>query len=330
MNVSIDTWQIASHSVSVSHLDKVYWPEDGVTKRDMLRYYLSVAPVLLPYLQDRPVTLRLFPDGVQGFSYYRREPPENAPAWLRSTSYRPKTSAQVIQLPVIDDAAGLIWLANQGCVEFHSWGARLPDLTQPDQAILDLDPGNEATFADVLRAALQVREALQRLGLHGYAKTSGGRGLHVYLPLAPGHTFPELRTWIKTLAQQLAAASPDLITVAHGSTHRGRQVTIDYTQNSIGRNTAAPYTLRARPHAPVSAPMTWEEIEAGHLCPGDLTIHVIPDRVRRLGDLFAPVRQGDQPLPPLSPSSLNLIGERTGRTLPQQSLGGRFHKDKMP
>ncbi len=122
----------------------------------------------------------------------------------------------------------------------------------------------------------------------------------MYLPLAPGHTFPVLRTWVKTLAQQLAAASPDLIAIAHGPTHRGRQVTIDYTQNSIGRNTAAPYTLRAQPPAPVSAPISWEEIEAGRLCPGDLTMHVISDRVRRLGDLFAPVRQGGQHLPPLS------------------------------
>ncbi|HEU0028031.1 MAG TPA: non-homologous end-joining DNA ligase [Ktedonobacterales bacterium] len=294
------TWRIAGRSVSVTNLDKLYWPEDGVSKGDMLRYYRSIAPALLPHLQGRPVTLRVYPDGTQGFSYYRREMPENAPAWLHSAPYRPRTPAPAIQIPVIDDAASLIWLANQGCVEFHPWLSRLPDLAQPDQAVFDLDPGDEATFADVLRAALRLRETLEALGLHGYAKTSGGRGLHVYLPLAPGQTFAAVRAWVKALAQRLATTSPDLIAVARGATHLGRLVTIDYAQNSIGRNTAAPYTLRARPHAPVSAPLSWEEVEAGHLRPADLTLRTVPDRVSRLGDLFAPALGGGQRLPRLS------------------------------
>ncbi len=300
MHQSTTTWQFDGRSIQVSHLEKRYWPESGVTKEDLLRYYLHTAPVLLPHLQDRPVTLRLFPDGVQGFSYWRREPPEHAPAWLRSVSYRPKTTGQMILLPLIDDTAGLLWLANQGCVEFHTWGAQVPNLAQPDQVIFDLDPGSEATFAEVLQAALRVREALERLGVRGYAKTSGGRGLHIYLPLAPGQTFASVRVWVKALAQQLASASPDLIALAHGPTHRGRQVTIDDAQNSIGRNTAAPYTLRAHPHAPVSAPLSWEEIEAGRFSPRDLTIQSVPERVRRLGDLFAPVWKAGQHLPPVS------------------------------
>ena len=294
------TWRIAGRSISVSSLDKPYWPEDGVTKGDMLRYYRDIAPTLLPYLKDRPVTLRVYPDGTQGFSYYRRESPENAPAWLRSAPYSPRAPAPAIQVPIIEDAAGLIWLANQGAIEFHSWLSRLPDLAQPDQAVFDLDPGDEATFADVLRAALRLRETLEALGARGYAKTSGGRGLHVYLPLAPGQTFTAVRAWVKALAQRLAAASPDLIAVARGATHRGRLVTIDYAQNSIGRNTAAPYTLRARPGAPVSTPLSWEEVEAGSVEPGELTIHSVPERVSRLGDLFAPALGGGQRLPPLS------------------------------
>ena len=312
MHQSTATWQLEGRSIQVSHLEKRYWPESGVTKGDLLRYYLHVAPVLLPYLQDRPVTLRLFPDGVQGYSYWRREPPEQAPGWLRSVSYRPKTAAQVIPLPLIDDAAGLLWPANQGCVEFHAWGARLPDLTQPDQAIFDLDPGSEATFAEVLQAALRVWEALERLGVRGYAKTSGGRGLHIYLPLAPGYTFAGVRVWVKALVQQLASTSPERIALAHGPTHRGCQVTIDDAQNSLGRNTAAPYTLRAHPDAPVSAPLYWEEIEAGRFRPRDLTIQSVPDRVRRLGDLFAPVRQAGQHLPPMAQSSLYLEGRWPG------------------
>jgi bifunctional non-homologous end joining protein LigD len=322
MNGTTETWQIGRHSVTVTHLDKLYWPsgqqehhestakvaekEEGITKGDLLRYYRDMAPVLLPYLQNRPVTLRVFPDGVQGFAYYRREIPQNAPCWLRSASYRPRTSPRsgqptaVIQLPVVDDAAGLVWLANQGCIEFHTWGSQLANLAQPDIAIFDLDPGDEANFADVLAAALHVRDSLQRLGLRAYPKTSGGKGLHIYVPVAPGQTFARLRTWVKTVAQQLAATFPDRIAIAQGptrSTHRGGRVTIDYAQNSIGRNTAAAYTVRARPYAPVSAPVRWDEVEAGNFRPTDFTMPVMPDRVRRLGDFFAAVLGAGQDLP---------------------------------
>lgn len=290
-------WQLAGRTVSVSHLDKPFWPEDGLTKGDMLYYYRSIAPTMLPYFQDRPVTLRVFPDGIHGFSYYRRDLPQNAPTWLRSVDYHPETSERVIQLPLIDDMAGLIWLANQGSVEFHLWASRLPDLAQPDMAVFDLDLGDEATFAAVLRAALRLREALERLGLRGYPKTSGGRGLHVYVPLAPSCTFDAVRAWVKALAEQLAATYPDLIALAHGATHRGPQVTVDYAQNSIGRNTAAPYTLRARAGAPVSTPLTWDEVENGQVRPSDLTLQVVPDRVEQVGDLFLPVLEGGQHLP---------------------------------
>src|SRR6266511_2230135 len=185
MRATSETWQIAGRAVRVTHLDKLYWPEDGVTKGDMLRYYLHVAPMMLPYLLNRPVTLRIFHNGIHGPSFYRRDRPAHAPAWLRSVGYQPETTQETIQLPLIDDAAGLVWLANQGSIEFHVWISRLPDLTQPDQVLFDLDPGDQAKFADVLRAALYVREALERLGLQAYAKTSGGRGLHICLPHLP-------------------------------------------------------------------------------------------------------------------------------------------------
>jgi bifunctional non-homologous end joining protein LigD len=290
-------WHIAGRSVDVTNVSKAFWPEDGFTKEDMLHYYEAMASVMLPYLKDRPVTLRAFPDGIHGFSYYRRDMPEEAPAWLRNVDYHPETSQRVIQLPLIDDAAGLVWLANQGSIEFHLWSSRLPHLAEPDQAIFDLDPGDEASFTDTLRAALRLRDALERVGLQGYPKTSGGRGLHVYLPLARGHTFEMVRAWVKDLASGLAASYPDLLAVAHGPTHRGRQVTVDHAQNSIGRNTAAPYTLRAHPGAPVSTPLSWDEVEDGQLHPSNLTLRSVPGRVRQMGDLFAPVLQGNQHLP---------------------------------
>ncbi len=294
---SFSTWSLAGRPVLVSNLDRLYWSEEVLTKGDMLRYYREMAPVMLPYFDERPVTLRIFPEGVLGNGYYRRDLPKNAPAWLRSVDYQPETVGRVTQLPLVDDAAGLVWLANQGSIEFHLWGSRAPNLTQPDQAIFDLDPGDEATFSDVLQAAQRLQEALARFGLHGYPKTSGGRGLHVYLPLAPGHTFDQVRTWVKTLTEEMASVHPELIAVARGATHRGHRVTIDQAQNSMGRNTAAPYTLRALPGAPVSAPLSWEEVAAGRVRPSDLTLQTLPQRFQQMGDLFAPVRQAGQRLP---------------------------------
>jgi len=297
MTQARETWELAGRAVLVTHLTKLFWPEDRLTKGDMLRYYRAMAATILAHFRDRPVTLRVFPDGIHGFSYYRRDLPENAPSWFRYVDYKPETSDRVIQLPLVDDVAGLVWLANQGSLEFHLWASRVPHLDEPDMAIFDLDPGDRAGFADVLQAALRVREALAQMGLRGYPKTSGGRGVHVYVPLASGHTFDQVRAWVKSVAEDLAAAHPDLIAVAHGATHQGTTVTIDHAQNSIGRNTAAPYTLRAHVGAPVSTPLTWEEVEAGTVRPRDFTIHTVPERVQALGDLFAPVLAGGQHLP---------------------------------
>jgi bifunctional non-homologous end joining protein LigD len=289
-------WTVNGREVAVSHLDKVYWPQSGYTKGAMLEYYRHIAPALLPYLYDRPVTLRVYPSGAQSGSYYQRARPKQAPNWLRSVTYQPETTQHTVQLPLVDDGAGLLWLANRGCIEFHLWASCLPDLATPDLAIVDLDPGDELTFADVLRAALALRDALGRAGVMGYPKTSGGRGLHVFVPLAAGQTFEGVREWVKRVASELAQAQPDLFAPVHGSgpTHAGARITIDAAQNSIGRNTAAPYTLRAsNPSQPtVSTPLSWEEVEAGGFEPQAFEPDAVLERVRSRGDLFAPVLAG--------------------------------------
>ena len=295
MSTSSETWQLGSPAIQVSHLEKRYWPQTGFTKGEMLHYYRQIAPVALPYFKDRPVTLRVFPQGVEGVSYYLRDCPDYAPGWLRRVKYRPKTATHLDSLPLIDTAAGLIWFANEGAIEFHLWSSHVPDLTQPDQAIFDLDPGTTTNFHDVREAALRLHDRLEQGGVKGYPKTSGGRGLHIYVPLAGGYTFGRVRSWVKAMGQQLATTYPELIALAHGSTHQGGRVTIDYAQNSEGRNTAAPYTLRAsNPQPAVSTPLTWEELDAGTIDPTDLTPQVVLERVQRLGDLFAPVLHTDQ------------------------------------
>ena len=271
MNASSETWQLGNQSVQVTHLEKVYWPQVGFTKGDVLHFYRQIAPVALPYLKDRPVTLRVYPQGVEGASYYLRDCPEEAPDWLRRVDYQPKTVSHAVPLPLIDTVGGLLWFANQGAIEFHLWGSHLPDLTQPDLAIFDL------------------------AGMRGYPKTSGGGGLHIFVPLASGHTFEHVRGWVKAIGQQLALNYPDLIALARGATHQGGRVTVDYAQNSLGRNTAAPYTLRAHlAHPTVSTPLTWEELDAGTIHPADLSPQAVLERVERLGDLFTPVLQGEQ------------------------------------
>jgi bifunctional non-homologous end joining protein LigD len=295
MSASSETWQLGSQTVQVSHLEKLYWPTAGFTKGDLLHYYRQIAHAALPHFKDHPVTLRMFPQGVDGVSYYMRDYPDYAPDWLQRVQYRPKTVGRLVPLPLIDTAAGLIWFANEGAIEFHLWSSHVPDLTQPDQAIFDLDPGTTSSFHDVREVALRLNEKLKQAGVTGYPKTSGGGGLHIYVPLGAGYTFDRVRSWVKTVGQQLATTYPDLIAIAHGLTHRGGRVTIDYAQNSVGRNTAAPYTIRARPpHPTVSTPLTWEELDSGNIRPADLTPQVVLERVGRLGDLFAPVLQTDQ------------------------------------
>jgi bifunctional non-homologous end joining protein LigD len=295
-------WKLAGREVRVTSLDRPYWPDDGLTKGSLLAYYRDLASVLLPYFKDRPVTPRVFPRGIGAPGYYRRERPDTAPEWVRSAPYKTATDPHDIQVLLIDDEAGLIWLANTGAIELHLWGAHLPDLSEPDQAIFDLDPGDGATFEAVLEAALRLRERLAKHGLEGYPKTSGGHGLHVWLPLAPGHTFEDVRAWVKATAEELAADHPDLVAVSHGPTHRGSHVTVDHAQNSVGRNTAAPYTVRALPSAPVSTPLTWDEVGAGRVRPTDFTLKNVPKRLGTLGDLFGPVLKRGQRLPTIKPA----------------------------
>lgn len=289
-------WRVGEREVEITRPEAVWWAGEGVTKGEVLEYYREMAGVMLPYFRERPATVRVCPKVAAGPCYYRRELPGSAPAWLRGVAYTPETTGEEIRLPLIDEAAGLIWFANIGAIEFHLWASRAPELAKPDQVIFDLDPGEDVPYADVLRAGLVLREALAERGLTGYAKTTGGSGLHVVAPIAVGPAFEAVREWVKRLAAELAEAQPDLIAVAKGATHREPRVTVDYAQNSVGRNTAAPYTLRAEPGAQVSTPISWDEVAAGKVRPADFTLRTVPDRVRELGELFAPTLGGGQTL----------------------------------
>ncbi len=291
MAASTEIWHLDGKKIEVTHLEKYYWPEEKITKRRLLAYYRDMAPVMLPYFNNRPVTLQFFPDGIHGFSYYRRELPEDAPSWIRSVEYTTEIDPHIIKLPLIDDAAGLVWFANKGAIEFHLWASRANHLVQPDWAIFDHDPGDKVPFDAVLEVALYLRDALHAKGLEGYPKTSGGQGLHVYVPLAPGYTYQTVREWVKNVGKELATAHPQLIALPHRGTHKGTHVTVDYMQNSMGHNTAAPYTVRAHPGGLVSMPVSWGEIEEGKFSPQDFSLFNAPKRAAQHHDLFTPVLQ---------------------------------------
>ncbi len=273
----------------ITHPDKRYWPEDGITKARMIDYYRRMAPLMLPWFRDRPVTLRLFPKGIHGPAFYRRERPGNAPPSVRALPYRTATDHHRIDLMLIDDLEGLLYLANLGAIEFHLWSSRAPRLDRPDWAIFDLDPGNRADFGQVLETAVLLHEHLKARGHDACAKTSGATGLHIYCLNRDRLGFEGLRNWVRDTAETLARHHPELIATAHGKTHSGKRITIDHAQNGIGKNTAAPYTLRALPGAPVSTPVSWQEIERGQIRPDDFTLDRLPDRVEAVGDLFSPL-----------------------------------------
>ena len=278
------TWDIDGREVDLSNLDRVLWPRSGLTKADLIHYYRDIAPVIVPYLTARPLTLRVFPDGVDRPGFYLRDLPAGAPDWLRCAPYQPETRPGERCVPLIDGAAGLVWYADRGGIEVHLWPCTVAALDRPDWVVFDLDPGPDVGFERVLDAATLVRDELDRLGVTGLPKTSGGRGLHVFVPVEPNVPFASARDWVKAIAARLSELQPDLIGTAGGRTHRQGLVTIDHAQNSLGRNTAAPYTPRATPDATVSAPLSWDEVETGTLRPGDFTLLTLPRRLRDVGD----------------------------------------------
>ena len=276
------TWELAGRSVVVKNLETVFFPETGITKGDLLTYYRRVAGAMLPHLEGRPLTLYQCPDGIEGHCFYRRKLPEHAPEWFRRVFHDPRTKTGRVPLILVEDEAQLIWLANQAAIEFHAWNARLPHLDRPDRLIFDLDPG-EVGFELVLKAAVIVHEELASLGLSAWPKTSGGRGLHLFVPLKPekGHT--EVRAWARAFAERVEAKH-GFVRLPKGRSHEGRSVQIDYAQNGYGRNTAAPYTVRARPGAPVSTPLFWNEVRQGEVDPTELNLRSVPARLEERGD----------------------------------------------
>ncbi|MEU6328227.1 non-homologous end-joining DNA ligase [Streptomyces sp. NPDC047049] len=275
---------VAGRTVRVSHPDKTYYPERGFTKLDVAQYYLAVADGVLRGLRDRPTTMQRFPDGVEGEFFYQKRAPKGMPDWL-PTARIAFPSGRFADEMCPTEPAAVLWAANLGCLTFHPWPVRRGDTEHPDELRIDLDPQPGTDFADAVRVAHLLRELLAEHGLRGWPKTSGGRGVHVYVPIRPHWTFTEVRRAAITLARALERRMPDLVTSAWWKEERGAKVFVDYNQMARDRTIASAYSLRARPRATVSTPLHWDELSDA--APEDFDLRTVPPRFAELGDVHA-------------------------------------------
>lgn len=289
---------VGTRSVTLTNLAKPFWPKQGITKGDLLRYYAAIAPVLLPHLTDRAMVMKRYPNGALGPFFFMKRTPEPHPAWLKQCAIE-HGSGSIIDFPVIDDLAALLWVINLGCIDLNPWYARCDDVDRPDCLYIDLDPGAGVPFAKVREAALLVRDALAMLGLTSYAKTTGSRGIHVAVPIVRDPVQKAVWTYAKAFSLTLAEHAPRLLTAVYRVADRPRgRVLVDYNQNAWGRTLASVYSVRPAPNATVSTPVTWREIEQG-VDMNEFRIDTVPARVKRLGDLWAPLlaKRGRATLP---------------------------------
>jgi bifunctional non-homologous end joining protein LigD len=291
-----DWWQIGSRRLHLTNLDKPIWPQPVITKRRMIDYYVRMSPYLLPYLRDRPLSTQVFPDGVTGHSFWRKDKPSHAPEWIDSWLFEGESGSK--RWIVVREAATLGWLANAGVVDLHPWHSRVDAPDQPDWAVYDLDPFEPASFDDVRDIARLVKAALDHLGLRGLLKTSGQTGLQIYVPLRRGPDYARVRGWVEEVGRAIGRVEPDRISWEWAVSRRAGRIRIDYTQNIINKTLAAPYSLRPLPGATVSTPLAWGELDDPGLRPDRWTMETIWERLRSVGDLFTGVLDGDQLLPP--------------------------------
>jgi len=274
--------------VRVTNLSKIFWPALRVTKGDLLRYYAAISRWLLPHVAGRAMVMKRYPHGASGEFFFMKRAPSPRPDWIRTCAIG-HASGNVIDFPMVDDLATLLWVVNLGCIDLNPWYARCDDVNRPDWLHFDLDPVKGGSFAQVRETALAVKAALVSLGMPAFAKTTGSRGIHVYVPIVRGPTQKEVWGFAKRFAREMEARHPRLATAEYRIAKRpAKRVLVDYNQNAWGRTLASIYSVRPSPRAAVSAPVTWEEVERG-ISIEDFRIDNVVERVRERGDLWAPL-----------------------------------------
>lgn len=287
--------EVDGHRLKLTNLDKIFFPKDGCRKRDLLEFYDRVSAWLLPHLKDRPLSMKRYPNGIGEEFFFQKNAGSHFPDWMRLEPITEHHPPKVNQYPIAQDRASLLYLVNLGCIDQNPWMSRAGNLDHPDWMLLDLDPV-ETSFDQIVEATLLVRELLDNLGLKGYPKTTGGDGMHVYVPLEPVYTYDQVRSFAELVSHMAVDREPNLFTTPRsvGKRKKGR-VYFDYLQIGIGKTIAAPYVVRAYDGAPVATPLDWKEVKQG-IRPTDFRIDNAPERFAGLGDLFAPVLKGGQRL----------------------------------
>src|SRR5262252_2412225 len=269
-------------TIELSNAGKVLFPGEEITKRDLARYYRGVAGQMLPLLRDRPVSMTRFPDGITVPGIVQKNVPAYFPDWI--TRARVWKEGGSLQQMICDKPATLVYLAGQACIELHAFLSRLDRIRDPDQLIFDLDPPDDHRFDDVRVCALRLRDLLSdELGLPAFVKTTGGKGLHVHVPLNPADDFDAVRKFARQVAEVLATRNPDLVTTEQRKDKRGPRIYADIMRNAYAQLAVAPYSVRARPGAPVATPLSWDEVADKNLSPHQFTLRTLPDRIRGNG-----------------------------------------------
>ena len=280
--------EVEGKLVKLTNLGKPFWPELGITKRDLLQYYADVAPVLLPHLTDRAMVMKRYPNGAAGDFFFMKRAPSPRPEWI-DLCHIEHSSGNVIDFPMVQDLASLMWVINLGCIDLNQWYARCDDVDRPDYVHFDLDPVPGADFGKVSEAALLLRQGLDGLKMKSYAKTTGSKGIHIYVPIERGPTQKQVWGFAKEFSHALAAQAPKLLTAVYVVAKRPKgRVLVDYNQNAWGRTLASIYSIRPRAIPSVSTPVDWAELERG-VSIDDFTMHNVPARVKKLGDLWKPL-----------------------------------------
>jgi bifunctional non-homologous end joining protein LigD len=293
-------WQVAGRELKLTNLDKRLFPgHPPVTKRELIRYHAVIAPHMLPYLAGRPVNAHRFPDGVDKPGFWHKEVPSHAPKWLNRWHNTEADPDETQSYAVLDSVPSLVWMANFGGVELHPWTSRLPDVHQPTWALIDIDPGERTSFDDILVLARLYRTALQHLDVAGMPKVTGKRGVQIWIPVRQGYIFADTRDWVHTVSKAVGRTVPELISWEWQKDRRAGLARLDYTQNAINKTLVAPFSTRPLPDAPVSVPITWDELDDPELRPDRWTIRTVVDRLQDTGDPLAPLVGRQQTLPSL-------------------------------
>ncbi|PWT77608.1 MAG: DNA ligase D [Bacteroidetes bacterium] len=278
---------VNGHSLKFSNLNKIYWPKEKISKRDMLNYYYQVAPFILPYIKDRPQSLNRFPNGILGASFYQKNVTGKVPGWVATFPYHSETDNEDKNFLVPTDEASLLYMASLGCIEINPWSSRVSKPDNPDWCIIDLDPDNN-DFSQVIETARVVHRVLDDASIPSYCKTSGSTGLHIYIPLGAKYAYEDSREFGRLIATLVHEELPEFTSIERQTSRRKRKIYIDFLQNRPQATLACAYSLRPKPGAPVSMPLQWKEVKKG-LSIQDFTIHNAVQRLRDLGDIFRPV-----------------------------------------